>query len=133
MALRWYTLVVDCLHVRDQAAWWAQALDWTVIHESDKECVIVPSWADDTVIEQTPWERVGPGIVFVPVSQGKSLKNRLHIDLAPHVSQDRGAEIARLEGLGATRLDVGQPSDASWTVLADPEGNEFCVLSSRET
>jgi hypothetical protein len=132
MALRWYTLVVDCLDVRTQAAWWARALDWSLIHESDKECVIVPSWADDEVIEQTPWERVGPGIVFVPAPEGKHEKNRLHLDLAPHVSQDREAEIERLVGLGATRVDVGQPLDAAWTVLADPEGNEFCVLSSRE-
>ena len=133
MALRWYTLVVECLDHRAQAAWWARALDWAVIHESDKECVIVPSWADDTVIAQTPWERVGPGMVFVPVPEGKSVKNRLHVDLAPHVGQDRDAEIERLERLGATRLEVGQPADATWTVLADPEGNEFCVLSSRET
>jgi hypothetical protein len=126
-------LVVDCLDHREQAAWWARVLDWAVIHESDKECVIVPSWADDVVIAQTPWERVGPGMVFVPVSEGKKVKNRLHIDLAPHISQDREAEIERLERLGASRLDVGQPDDATWTVLADPEGNEFCVLSSRES
>jgi len=132
MTLRWYTLVVDCQDPRMQAAWWAEALDWTVIHESDKECVIVPSWADDTVIRETPWERVGPGMVFVPVSEGKSIKNRLHIDLAPHLSQDRNAEIARLERLGARRMDVGQTDAATWTVLADPEGNEFCVLSSRD-
>jgi hypothetical protein len=56
----------------------------------------------------------------------------LHIDLAPHISQDRDAEIDRLEALGARRVDVGQPDGATWTVLADPEGNEFCVLSSRE-
>ena len=132
MALRWYTLVVDCQDVRRQARGWARALDWSVIHESDKEAVIVPAWADDTVIRQTPWERVGPGMVFVPVSAGKSVKNRLHIDLAPHISQDRDAEIERLVALGARRVDVGQPHDATWTVLADPEGNEFCVLSSRE-
>ena len=130
MALRWYTLVVECLDVRQQAAWWARALDWTVIHESDKECVIVPSWADDEVIRKTPWEEVGPGIVFVPVATAKQTKNRLHIDLAPHVSQDREEEIRRLEELGATRVDVGQPEGASWTVMHDPEGNEFCVLSS---
>jgi len=133
MALRWYTLVVDCHDVRAQAAWWAEAMDWTLIHESDQQCVIVPSWADDAYVEQTPWETVGPGIVFVPVSVGKASKNRLHLDLAPHVSQDREAEVARLLRLGARLVDVGQPADAGWTVLADPEGNEFCVLSSRES
>ena len=132
MALRWYTLVVDCIDVRGQAAWWAEALDWQLAYESDDECVIIPSWVDESVLAETPWERVGPGMVFVSVPEGKTIKNRLHVDLAPHTSQDRDAEIARLEGLGARRVDVGQGSDVSWTVLADPEGNEFCVLSSRD-
>lgn len=132
MALRWYTVVVDCLDVTQQATWWARALEWTVVHESEEECAIVPAWVDETFMRQTPWDRLGPGMVFVPVPEGKSVKNRLHIDLAPHTSQDRDAEIERLEQLGATRVDVGQSDDVSWTVLADPEGNEFCVLSSRE-
>ncbi|MFC5267071.1 VOC family protein [Kribbella qitaiheensis] len=133
MALRWYTTVVDCLNVRKQAAWWAEALEWQLIHESDDECVIIPGWVDQKVMQETPWERIGPGLVFVTVPEGKTIKNRLHIDLAPHTSQDRDAEITRLEGLGAHRVDVGQVDDASWTVLADPEGNEFCVLSSRDS
>jgi hypothetical protein len=54
------------------------------------------------------------------------------LDLAPHTSQDRDAEIARLERLGARRVDVGQSADVMWTVLADREGNEFCVLSTRD-
>lgn len=70
-------------------------------------------------------------MVFVSVPEDKS-ENRLHIDLAPHTSQDRDAEIARLEKLGATPTDVDQSPDVSWTVLADPKGNEFCILSSRE-
>ena len=133
MALRWYSVVVDCLNVREQAAWWARALDWTAVYESDEECVIIPSWADEEVLRQTPWDRTGPGMVFGVVPEGKSVKNRLHIDLAPHTSQDRDAEIERLERLGAKRVDVGQSADVSWTVLADPEGNEFCVLSSRDS
>jgi hypothetical protein len=133
MALRWYTVVIDCHDVKKQARWWAEALDWKVVYDTEDECVIVPSWVDETVRRTTPWERVGPGMVFVPVPEGKSVKNRLHIDLAPHTSQDRDAEIARLERLGATRVDVGQPAEVSWTVLSDPEGNEFCVLSSRDT
>jgi hypothetical protein len=106
-------------------------LDWQVIHDSDEECVIIPSWVDEKVIQETPWERIGAGLVFVSVPEGKAVKNRLHIDLAPHTSQDRDAEITRLERLGACRVNVGQGDDVSWTVLADPEGNEFCVLSSR--
>lgn len=73
----------------------------------------------------------GTGIVFVPVAQAKTVKNRLHIDLAPHTSDDRDAEISRLLERGAGLADVGQGDDVSWTVLTDPEGNEFRVLSSR--
>lgn len=132
MVLRWYSVVVDCVDVRRQAAWWAQALDWRLCYESDDECVVLPSWVDETSLRDTPWERVGPGLVFVPVPEGKAVKNRLHLDLAPHTSQDRDAEIARLENLGARRVEVGQSDEVTWTVMADPEGNEFCVLSSRD-
>lgn len=131
MALRWYSVVVDCHDARKQAQWWAQALDWTLFHESDDECVLIPAWVDEEWMRKTPWDRIGPGMVFVPVPEGKTVKNRLHLDLAPHTSQDRDAEIARLEALGARRVDVGQSEETTWTVLADPEGNEFCVLSAR--
>ena len=131
MVLRWYTVVVDCRDVRSQAAWWAKALDWKTIYDTDRECVNIPGWVDEETMRATPWERIGPGMVFVPVPEGKTLKNRLHFDFAPHTSQDRDAEIARLEALGATRVNIGQPDDADFTVLADPEGNEFCVLRSR--
>jgi len=133
MALRWYTVVVDCHDITSQAAFWAEVMDWKLVYEADDERVIVPSWVDESTLKETPWERIGPGMVFVPVPEGKAVKNRLHIDLAPHTSQDREAEIARLERLGATRVDVGQAPDVTWTVLADPEGNEFCVLSSRDS
>jgi predicted enzyme related to lactoylglutathione lyase len=61
----------------------------------------------------------------VPVPESKAVKNRLHIDLRP---DDQEAEIERLVNMGARHVDVGQPADATWVVLADPEGNEFCVL-----
>jgi predicted enzyme related to lactoylglutathione lyase len=133
MVLRWYTVVIDCEDVRKQAAWWAEAFGWKTVYEADDECVNVPSWVDEDTMRDTPWEKVGPGMVFVPVPEGKTVKNRLHLDFAPHTSQDRDAEIARLLELGATRADVGQPDDSSFCVLADPEGNEFCVLSSRDS
>lgn len=68
------------------------------------------------------------GLLFVAVPGAKSAKNRLHLDFRPG---DRDAEVERLLALGATRADVGQ-GEPSWVVLADPEGNEFCVLRSRE-
>ena len=110
MALRWSTLIVDCKDVRKQASWWAEALDRKVVHESPDECMIIPSWADETLIAETPWERVGPGMAFVAVSEGKSVKNRLHIDLAPHTSQDRDAEINRLERLGPDAWTSASPA-----------------------
>ncbi|NUR95843.1 MAG: VOC family protein [Kribbellaceae bacterium] len=133
MVLRWYSVVIDCHDVRKQAAWWAEAFGWKTIYATDEECVNVPAWVDETVARSTPWDRIGPGMVFVPVPEGKTVKNRLHLDFAPHLTQDRDGEIARLEALGARRADVGQPADASFTVLTDPEGNEFCVLSSRDS
>lgn len=133
MALRWYTVVVDSHDPAAQARWWAEVLDWQLVYESPDEAVIVPPWLNDSgrIGDLDAWLRAGQGLVFVPVPEGKAVKNRLHLDLAPHTSQDRDAEIARLESLGATRVDVGQ-GEVTWTVLADPEGNEFCVLSSRD-
>lgn len=130
MSLRWYTTVVECADHRAQAEWWGRVLDWEVMFADDTQAVLIPKWAMEASAS-TPWERVGPGLVFVPVPQPKTVKNRLHLDLAPHVTDDRDAEIERLLGMGATRIDIGQ-GDVPWEVLADPEGNEFCVLSSRE-
>lgn len=132
MALRWYSTVVDCRDHRAQAHWWAQALGWTVFFESDEEAVVVPQWASLERLRATPWEEVPPGLVFVPVPDGKQVKNRLHLDLAPNLSDDREVEIEQLLAMGARRVDVGQSPEVPWEVLADPEGNEFCVLSSRE-
>jgi hypothetical protein len=70
-----------------------------------------------------------PGLLFVRVQEDKSIKNRLHLDFRPG---DRDAEVERILGLGATRVDIGQ-GDQSWVVLADPEGNEFCILGSRQS
>src|SRR4029079_1308090 len=132
MALRWYTTVIDSKDPKTLSAWWAEALVWQMVYESDDEGVIIPGWVTPDVMANTPWEQNGPGIVFVSVPEPKQTKNRLHIDLAPHTSQDRDGEITRLAKLGARRVDVGQGDDVTWTVLADPEGNEFCVLSSRD-
>lgn len=133
MALKWYTIVVDCQDVRAQSRWWAQALEWQIVHDSPEEVVLVPGWLEEDTWQQIPWEQRFPGLVFVQVPEGKAVKNRLHLDLVPHSSQDRDAEIQRLLDLGASLTDVGQNrEEVTWTVLADPEGNEFCVLSARE-
>ncbi len=120
MASRWDTLVVDCTDVRTVAAFWQRVLDWQVVSESVDEVVIARDG------------HTHPGIVFGTVPEAKTIKNRLHIDLNP---DDQDAEVERLLGLGATRAEVGQSKAAEpvpWVVLADPEGNEFCVLTARE-
>jgi hypothetical protein len=131
MALRWYSNVIETTDASRLARWWAEALDWEVIFEAADEVVLVPRWARE-LSEQLEFHQVPPGFVFVRVEHEKHSKNRIHMDLAPHTSDDRDAEIARLESLGATRIDVGQGPEVPWTVLADIDGNEFCVLSSRE-
>jgi hypothetical protein len=132
MALRLYTVVIDCHDIAAQARWWAQTLGWKIIYEDPHEVVVIPqAMTADPIGRLEDWLAAGQGMVFVPVPEGKTVKNRLHLDLAPHSSQDREAEIDALVARGATRLDIGQ-GEVSWTVLADPEGNEFCVLSSRE-
>lgn len=93
-------------------------LDFKVVYEEEGSEVVVAR--DDNTY---------PGLIFVPVPEPKSVKNRLHIDLNPH---DRDVEVERLIGLGAKRVDVGQGPEVTWVVLADPEGNEFCVLRPRD-
>jgi catechol 2,3-dioxygenase-like lactoylglutathione lyase family enzyme len=118
MASHWWSVVVDCADAKAQAYWWAEVLGFSVVFEAPDEVVIAGGTEEEPKL---------PGLCFVPVPEGKSVKNRLHIDLNP---DDQDAEVARLEALGARRVDVGQ-QDARWVVLADPEGNEFCVLTAR--
>jgi hypothetical protein len=112
MAGRFYHLVVDSRDPARLARFWAAALGLEILFEAP----------DEVVIGTGPHDY--PGICFVSVTEPKSTKNRLHIDIDP---DDRDAEVQRLIGLGARPVDVGQ-DDVTWVVLADPEGNEFCVL-----
>ena len=116
MGSRWETLVVDAQDPDRLARWWAEVLDFTVLREAGGEVAIGP--------------RSGPHLVFIRVPDAKGEKNRLHLELRP---DDQHAEVERLLDMGARRADVGQPPDAPWVVLADPEGNEFCVLPDRES
>jgi hypothetical protein len=132
MSLRWYSVVVDCRDPAAQARWWAGVLDWQVIYEADDEVVIVPRFITPESLSSTPWEQVGPGLIFGHVPEDKTVKNRLHLDLSPQLGDDQEAMVESLVARGATRADVGQDeNEVSWVVLADPEGNEFCVLSPR--
>ena len=111
------SLTVDCHDPRAVARFWSAALDWPILVDTDDEVMIAP------------FEERHPGvypILFLRNPDEKRVKNRWHFDLAP---DDQAAEVARLEGLGARRADIGQ-GDVEWVVMADVEGNEFCVLKS---
>jgi hypothetical protein len=132
MSIHWYSVVVDCRDVVAQSRWWAEVLDWRIGYEAANEVVLVPPHALDRTRVIPPSER-GPGLIFVLVPEGKTVKNRLHIELAPSPDTGQEAEVRRLEDLGARRVDIGQDSDqVSWVVMADLEGNEFCVLDARD-
>jgi catechol 2,3-dioxygenase-like lactoylglutathione lyase family enzyme len=119
MAIRIQCLCIDS-HNPDRAArFWEEALGWRRTYNSDDEVALEPPAGsrEDSVV---------PDLLFLRVPESKSVKNRLHLDLRP---DDQNAEVERLIGLGASRVDVGQTSKDSWVVLADPEGNEFCILA----
>ena len=118
MTIRLQAICVDAEDPAAQARWWAGALGWRVTYETDNEQVLEPPAG-------SPEDGVVPDILFLKVPEAKSGKNRLHLDLRP---TDQAAEVARFESLGARRVDVGQGDDVTWMVLADPEGNEFCIL-----
>lgn len=100
------------------ARFWAEALGWRITEEDDDEVSLEPQ-------PGSPEDGVVADILFIRVPEDKAVKNRLHLDLRP---DDQAAEVARLEALGAQRVDVGQDDTVTWVVLADPEGNELCVL-----
>lgn len=119
MTMRIENLSIDSITPAETAQFWAEALGWLVVEDDD----------DDEVAIQPPRGNpetgLVPDILFLRVPEDKAVKNRLHLDLRP---ADQAAEVSRLEALGATRVDIGQGDDVTWVVMADPEGNEFCVL-----
>jgi hypothetical protein len=109
-------IAIDAIDPRLVAGFWCAVLGWRVLDEDDDGITI---GTEDGAV---------PTIDVFRVPERKTVKNRVHLDVrADGIST--AAEIERLESLGARRVDVGQGPDVSWTVLADPEGNEFCVLS----
>ena len=116
--LRVQCVCVDAAAPRRIATFWQEALGWRRTYDTEDEVVLEPP-------EGSPEDGVSPDLLFLKVPEGKTVKNRLHLDLRP---EDQAAEVARLLGLGATHADVGQAADSSFTVLRDPDGNELCVL-----
>jgi catechol 2,3-dioxygenase-like lactoylglutathione lyase family enzyme len=111
-------VIIDCNDPARVAAFWGDVLGWKVQQKDDV-------WWMSESGEPFP----DLLLVFVPVPEVKTVKNRIHLDVSP-VGCERDEEVTRLEALGATRVDVGQ-GEQRWVVLADPEGNEFCVLGRR--
>jgi catechol 2,3-dioxygenase-like lactoylglutathione lyase family enzyme len=122
-------IVVDSSDPAVLAAFWTAALGYHVVRAEDGQ-VEIAAWErePDDLAEQVRQGATPPAIIFVTVPEAKNGKNRLHLDLSP-VDRSHEAEVERLIGLGARHADVGQ-GNAAWAVLADPEGNEFCLLRS---
>lgn len=121
--LRLQCITIDCHNPLKVAQFWAAALDWKITEQDEIEVVI-------ELLDGSPEVGRIPDILFLKNPDKKQVKNRLHFDLRP---LDQDAEVARLEALGATRIEIGQSeyADTTWVVMADPEGNEFCVLRAR--
>jgi hypothetical protein len=108
-------LVIDSADPRKLAAFWCEVLGYSVVD------------TDESSVEISGGPGVLPTLVFVTVPEPKTVKNRLHIDVNATHGADQHTELARLLALGARHVDVGQ-GEQTWYVLADPEGNEFCLL-----
>jgi predicted enzyme related to lactoylglutathione lyase len=108
-------VVVDCADPRAMVQFWGEAIDWTVHEVTDDHARLRSA------------KGVGPYLEFLRRPGAPTVWSRIHLDLLPYPGEDLAAEVARLKALGATAADVGQ-GDVSWKVLADPAGNEFCVL-----
>ena len=124
MASKFTELAIDCADPDALASFWCAVLGYEVQGGEEGLVFVGAPGADGDRPGPVP-----PTLTFARVPEGKTVKNRLHIDVNP-TDREQADEVRRLVELGARHVDVGQ-ADASWVVLADPEGNEFCVLSTR--
>ena len=127
MASKFTELAIDCADPAGLALFWCSVLDYEVQDEDDDVVTIRSPLVPEGKDRLGP---VPPTLTFARVPEGKTIKNRLHLDVNP-TDREQDEEVRRLLDLGARHADVGQGDDATWVVLADPEGNEFCVLAGR--
>jgi Glyoxalase-like domain len=127
MASKFTELEIDCADPSGLARFWCAVLGYEVQDEDDGVVSIGSPLVPEGKSRRGP---VPPVLTFARVPEGKTIKNRLHIDVNP-TDREQADEVRRLLELGARYADVGQGDDVSWIVLADPEGNEFCVLAGR--
>jgi predicted enzyme related to lactoylglutathione lyase len=118
MALHIETVTIDAEDPVSLARFWSEVLDWEWREDEDGDVWVEPG-------RHHPDRGTVRPLLFLEVPETKAVKNRLHLDLTP---DDQESEVERLRDLGATPASVGQRGDEDWVVLADPEGNEFCVL-----
>lgn len=121
--LRIQCVTVDAEDPLQMAEFWRDVLSWRITFTSDDEVVLEPA-------QGSPEEGISPDLLFIKVSDSKVVKNRLHFDLRP---ADQSAEVDRIISLGGRKVDIGQGPDVTWIVMADIEGNEFCVLRALPT
>ena len=126
MTSKFTELAIDCADPAALARFWCAVLGYEVQDEEDGFVAIGPRAVPDGPDRPGP---VPPSLTFARVPEGKSVKNRLHLDVNP-TDRDQASELARLVGLGARPVQVGQ-GKVSWFVLADPEGNEFCLCRDK--
>jgi len=127
MTSKFTELAIDCADPSGLARFWCSVLGYEVQDEDDGLVTIGPPEMPDSKNRRGP---VPPVLTFAQVPEGKTVKNRLHLDVSP-TDMEQDEEVRRLLDLGAWHADIGQTGDESWVVLADPEGNEFCVLAGR--
>lgn len=120
MGVRINEIVVDSLDPHRLAEFWCAVLDWVVVDSNEDEVEVRPGGTTDRTSPV-------PSLLFGRSSEPKQVKDRLHLDVVATTGSDQDRELQRLLDLGATQIDIGQ-RDVSWHVLADPEGNEFCLL-----
>ncbi len=114
MGMRFTEICIDAHDINALSSWWSTVLGWPAEATDDGDVALrAPAGA-------------GPDWLFLAVPDGKVVKNRIHFDFTP---DDQQAEVDRVLALGAHPVDIGQ-GEQSWVVLADPEGNEFCILAA---
>jgi hypothetical protein len=127
MTSKFTELAIDCADPGRLARFWCSVLGYEVQAEDDGVVTIGSPLVPEGKNHLGP---VPPTLTFARVPEAKTVKNRLHLDVNP-TDREQADEVSRLLELGARRVDVGQGDEQSWVVLADPEGNEFCVLAAR--
>ncbi|KRC92808.1 glyoxalase [Terrabacter sp. Root85] len=116
MALGIHSITFDCADARALATFWADLLGWNVFYDDDPEVVVAPSFPHP-----------GMGLLFIPVPEGKTAKNRIHLDLEPDEGT-RDDAVERALAAGAALLADHRKEDGTgWVTMTDPEGNEFCI------